>query len=106
MLVSSFANEQTLLQQLIDQQDYAELEQRIHRLYGATRYIGLPTLQALSRAYEKMLSQQRQSGEAVDAAFVADVQMYYQQLLEAMHDLETEAEKVLKTNESALKPYE
>ena len=97
MLVSSFANEQTLLQQLIDQQDYAELEQRIHRLYGATRYIGLPTLQALSRAYEKMLSQQRQSGEAVDAAFVADVQMYYQQLLEAMHDLETEAEKVLKT---------
>ena len=95
MLVSSFGNEKPLLKALIDKQDYAELEQRIHRLYGATRYIGLPTLQALSRAFEKLLADQRKSGAAVNADFREDVDMYYQQLVDAMTDLDSEAQKIL-----------
>lgn len=95
MLVSSFAEEKTLLKALIDKQDYAELEQRIHRLYGATRYIGLPALQALSRAFEKLLADQRKSGESINDSFIEDVEMYYQQLVDAMADLDSEAQKIL-----------
>nr|WP_276320941.1 Hpt domain-containing protein [Alkanindiges illinoisensis] len=95
MLVSSFAEEKTLLKVLMDKQDYAELEQRTHRLYGATRYIGLPTLQALSRAFEKLLADQRKSGVAINDSFIEDVEMYYQQLVEAMTDLDSEAQKIL-----------
>ncbi|XID74640.1 ATP-binding protein [Alkanindiges sp. WGS2144] len=97
MLVFSFNDEKQHLKQLIAQQDYQELEQRIHRMYGATRYIGLPSLQTISRAFEKMLMEQRKSGQPAGSNFMEDIDMYYQQLIVAMNELETEAQKVLKS---------
>lgn len=95
MLIDSFASEKPLFAQLIAQQNYAELEQRIHRLYGATRYVGIPTLQQVSRALEKLLMQQRKSNEAMTISFESEVAEYHQQLLAAMDELSIEAKKVL-----------
>ncbi len=95
MLLDSFASERPLFAQLIEQKDYAELEQRIHRLYGASRYVGIPTLQQVSRALEKLLMQQRKSNAPITPSFEEEVADYHHQLLAAMDELEIEAKKVL-----------
>ena len=95
MLIDSFASEKLLLAQLIEQKDYVELEQRIHRLYGATRYVGIPTLQQVSRALEKLLMQQRKSNTPITPSFESEVVDYHEQLLAAMDELDTEAKMVL-----------
>ena len=95
MLLDSFKTEKLIFEQLIAQKDYPELEQRIHRLYGASRYVGIPTLQQISRALEKLLMHQRKSKIPITAGFEEEVTDYHQQLLEAMDELETEAVKVL-----------
>ena len=95
MLLDSFATEKPLLAQLIAQKDYHELEQRIHRLYGASRYVGIPTLQQISRALEKFLMQQRKSKTPITASFEEEVLDYHQQLIAAMDELAIEAQKVL-----------
>ncbi|MFW1981647.1 Hpt domain-containing protein, partial [Acinetobacter baumannii] len=40
MLVDSFPTELEELQQLIELEDFPQLEHVLHRLYGATRYVG------------------------------------------------------------------
>lgn len=95
MLLDSFASERPLFAQLIEQKDYAELEQRIHRLYGASRYVGIPTLQQVSRALEKLLMQQRKSDAPITPSLEEEVADYHHQLLAAMDELEIEAKKVL-----------
>lgn len=95
MLLHSFNTEKPLLAQLIAQKNYHELEQRIHRLYGASRYVGIPTLQRISRALEKFLMQHRKSDSATSASFEEEVLDYHQQLIAAMDELAIEAQKVL-----------
>ena len=95
MLLNSFASEKLLFAQLIEQQNYAELEQRIHRLYGASRYVGIPTLQQVARALEKLLMQHRKSGTPITPSLEEEVADYHQQLIAAMDELEVEAKKVL-----------
>ena len=45
MLVDSFPTELDEMQQLIELEDFPQLEHVLHRLYGATRYVGTPKLQ-------------------------------------------------------------
>ena len=40
MLVDSFPTELEEMQQLIELEDFPQLEHVLHRLYGATRYVG------------------------------------------------------------------
>lgn len=47
MLVDSFEKELDEIEQLIELEDFPQLEHVLHRLYGATRYVGTPTLQKL-----------------------------------------------------------
>jgi two-component system sensor histidine kinase BarA len=95
MLVSSFSNETTLLQQLISERDYHELEQRIHRMYGATRYIGLPQLQKTTHDFEQLLSTQRQHGKLTEQSLQQQVTQHFAQLTAAMAALEQTAMPLL-----------
>lgn len=96
ILVSSFDQEKLLIQQLIDHAQFNELEQRVHRLYGATRYLGLPTLQRDSKAFEQFLSQHRKSGQATDHDFIAQIHTYAAQQAQAMDDVTLQAAPLLK----------
>lgn len=95
MLVSSFPDETQHLQAFIEEQNFQELEQRVHRLYGATRYIGLPALQQISKEFEKLLADARQHDAQASAVFLALVEQHQQELVNAMHDVTQEASKLL-----------
>lgn len=95
MLVSSFDHEKLLFEQLIQQQDFAELEQRIHRLYGATRYIGLPTLQQVSKQFEQLLATYRKAQASISPDFLAKINQCHEQLTTAMTAVTEQADKLL-----------
>ncbi len=59
MLLTQLPDDKETLQTAFDTQDWPTFQQRIHRLQGATRYVGLPLLRATSMALEHyMLHQQ------------------------------------------------
>ena len=51
MLVDSFPTELAEIEQLIELEDFPQLEHVLHRLYGATRYVGTPKLQRITRRF-------------------------------------------------------
>lgn len=91
MLVSSFSHEKTLMLQLIVNQEYNELEQRIHRMYGATRYIGLPQLQKVTYEFEQLLSKQRSAPSMTMEVLAQQVSDHFERLSRAMAHVEHEA---------------
>lgn len=95
MLVSSFSHETILLQQLISDGDYYELEQRIHRMYGATRYIGLPQLQTTAHAFEQLLSMQRQQRKLTEESLNQQISEHFERLTAAMAAVEQTAMPLL-----------
>ncbi|MDW7563849.1 Hpt domain-containing protein, partial [Klebsiella pneumoniae] len=56
MLVDSFPTELEEMQQLIELEDFPQLEHVLHRLYGATRYVGTPKLQQVTGDFEQFIS--------------------------------------------------
>ena len=56
MLVDSFEKELDEIEQLIELEDFPQLEHVLHRLYGATRYVGTPTLQKVTGSFEQFVS--------------------------------------------------
>lgn len=59
MLLEGLPEDQQELTEALEQQDDARLEQRAHRLHGATRYTGVPILQSCIATLEQHLQQAR-----------------------------------------------
>jgi two-component system sensor histidine kinase BarA len=95
ILVSSFESEKALIWHLIDQNQFAELEQRVHRMYGATRYLGLPTLQQRCKAFEQFLAQCRKTSQPLNQQFIHQVKTHAMQQIQAMDDVAQHAYPLL-----------
>ncbi|MFB2538163.1 MULTISPECIES: ATP-binding protein [unclassified Acinetobacter] len=91
MLIDSFAKDQAEMQQLIDDEDFPQLEQILHRLYGATRYVGVPQLQQISGEFEQFVAQLRKQQRRADDEFAQQVQQRFEQLLQAMQAVREQA---------------
>jgi two-component system sensor histidine kinase BarA len=68
MLVDSFDTELNEMQQLIELEDFPQLEHVLHRLYGATRYVGTPKLQHVTGDFEQFVSTLRKERRRADDA--------------------------------------
>lgn len=87
MLLNSLPTDMDFLLQHYHTQDYGQLEQRAHRIYGATRYTGVPGLRLATQALEQLLATERrtpsddpsafhlQLGEAIEAVQLASQQL-------------------------------
>ncbi len=87
MLLNSLPTDMDFLLQHYHTQDYGQLEQRAHRMYGATRYTGVPGLRLATQALEQLLATERQTpsddpsafhlhlGEAIEAVQLASQQL-------------------------------
>ncbi|KAA8731632.1 response regulator [Acinetobacter qingfengensis] len=95
MLIDSFSREQEEMQQLIEDEDFPQLEHNLHRLYGATRYVGTPELQQVSGDFEQFVSQLRKQKRVADTQFIEQVHQRYIFLLEAMQRVEHAAKSYL-----------
>lgn len=70
MLVDSFDNEIEEMRLLIELEDFPQLEHVLHRLYGATRYVGTPKLQHVTGEFEQFISTLRKEKRKADSDFV------------------------------------
>lgn len=95
MLIESFDKEQIEMQQLIEDEDFPQLEHNLHRLYGATRYVGTPELQQVSGEFEQFVSQLRKQKRPADDDFVEQVLQRYSALLAAMEHVKQAAQEYL-----------
>lgn len=70
MLVNSFDDELEEMRLLIELEDFPQLEHVLHRLYGATRYVGTPQLQQVTGEFEQFISILRKEKRKADSDFV------------------------------------
>ena len=96
MLINSFEKEQQEMQQLIEDEDFPQLEHNLHRLYGATRYVGVAKLQDISGEFEQFVSQLRKQKRVADEAFIEHVHQLYQRLIAIMQATQTAAQHYLR----------
>ena len=73
MLTDSFETEVNEIEQLIEFEDFPQLEHVLHRLYGATRYVGTPSLQNITGSFEQFVSTLRKERRKADDAFIQEV---------------------------------
>ena len=99
MLVDSFQQELHEIEQLIELEDYPQLEHVLHRLYGATRYVGTPALQDVAGGFEQFVSTLRKERRKADDAFV-------QETLNRADELKTVMDQVQQVAQSILSKYE
>ena len=95
MLVDSFPTELAEIEQLIELEDFPQLEHVLHRLYGATRYVGTPKLQRITGDFEQFISMLRKERRKADEAFIQDVMKRFDELQLAIHEVETAAQQIL-----------
>lgn len=84
MLINSFDDVCIETQDLIDLEDFPALEQVLHRLHGATRYVGTPKLQQITGDFEQFISILRKEQRQADDEFAHNVQQRFAQLQECM----------------------
>lgn len=94
MLVDSFATELNEMEQLIELEDFPQLEHVLHRLYGATRYVGTPNLQNVTGSFEQFVSTLRKERRKADELFVQEVLNRYQELKACIQQVEHAAEHI------------
>ncbi len=94
MLVSSFDQDLAEIEQLIEMEDFPQLEHVLHRLSGATRYVGVPQLQQLSTEFEQFISTLRKQRHKADAAFIEQVAQRLAQLKQALDQVEQAAQSI------------
>ncbi|NLN57296.1 MAG: response regulator, partial [Gammaproteobacteria bacterium] len=94
MLVDSFATELNEMEQLIELEDFPQLEHVLHRLYGATRYVGTPNLQDVTGSFEQFVSTLRKERRKADELFVQEVLNRYQELKACIQQVEHAAEHI------------
>ncbi|WP_180134510.1 ATP-binding protein [Acinetobacter sp. YH12070] len=95
MLVDSFEQETHEMAQLIEDEDFPQLEHVLHRLYGATRYVGAPTLQEVSGHFEQFVSTLRKERRKADDAFVQETLNRFDELKNVMAQVEHAAQQIL-----------
>lgn len=95
MLVDSFKTELNEIQQLIELEDFPQLEHVLHRLYGATRYVGAPKLQKVSGEFEQFVSILRKERRIADDAFIQDVLKHFDELTLVISQTEHAAQSIL-----------
>ncbi|HAA06140.1 MAG TPA: hybrid sensor histidine kinase/response regulator, partial [Acinetobacter schindleri] len=95
MLVDSFETELSEIEQLIELEDFPQLEHVLHRLYGATRYVGTPNLQQLTGSFEQFVSTLRKERRKADEAFVQEVMKRLDELKAGIDQVEQAAQQVL-----------
>lgn len=99
MLVKSFPNELAEMQQLVELEDFPQLEHVLHRLYGATRYVGTPRLQNISGQFEQFVSTLRKERRKADEQFIQEVLRRLTELEHAIDDVTAAAKKMLNLDE-------
>ena len=99
MLVDSFPGELAEMQQLIELEDFPQLEHVLHRLYGATRYVGTPKLQEVSGGFEQFVSTLRKERRRADEAFVQETLRRFDELMLVMHEVEAAAQQIIRRQE-------
>lgn len=97
MLVDSFPTELDEIQQLVELEDFPQLEHVLHRLYGATRYVGTPKLQRATGEFEQFVSTLRKERRKADEAFIQDVIQRLDHLQLVIHEVETAAQQIFPT---------
>ena len=55
MLVKNLGGERDAINQAFDNQDFEQLEELVHRLYGSCCYCGVPRLKRISGLLDKIL---------------------------------------------------
>ena len=98
MLVDSFESDLHEMQQLIELEDFPQLEHVLHRMYGATRYVGTPQLQELSGRFEQFVSTLRKERRMADEAFIQDVVRRFDELKSHIALVEHAAQRILRKN--------
>ena len=100
MLVDSFDTELEEMQQLIEMEDFPQLEHVLHRLYGATRYVGTPNLQQVSGEFEQFISTLRKERRKADEHFIHETQHRFNELNIAIEQVKQAAHLILYIPES------
>lgn len=95
MLVDSFPTEISEIEQLIEMEDFPQLEHVLHRLYGATRYVGTPKLQQVTGDFEQFVSTLRKERKKADDAFIQETTERLAELQHVIHDVEIAAKHIL-----------
>lgn len=95
MLVDSFPTELDEIEQLIELEDFPQLEHVLHRLYGATRYVGTPKLQQVTGEFEQFISTLRKERRKADENFIQEVLRRLDDLQVAIREVETAAQQIL-----------
>ena len=83
------------IQQLIELEDFPQLEHVLHRLYGATRYVGTPNLQQVTGSFEQFVSTLRKERRKADESFVQEVLNRFDELKVAIEQVEHAAQQIL-----------
>lgn len=95
MLVDSFPTELDEMQQLIELEDFPQLEHVLHRLYGATRYVGTPKLQQVTGDFEQFISTLRKERRIADEGFIEEVMKRFDELGLVVKEVESAAHQIL-----------
>ncbi|WP_440206744.1 GacS-like sensor histidine kinase [Acinetobacter oleivorans] len=95
MLVDSFPTELDEMQQLIELEDFPQLEHVLHRLYGATRYVGAPKLQQVTGDFEQFISTLRKERRIADEGFIEEVMQRFDELGLVVKEVESAAHQIL-----------
>ena len=99
MLVDSFPTEINEIQQLIELEDFPQLEHVLHRLYGATRYVGVQNLQEVTGGFEQFVSSLRKERRKADESFIQETLKRLDELQSVIQLVEQAAQQILnKTN--------
>ena len=99
MLVDSFPTEINEIQQLIELEDFPQLEHVLHRLYGATRYVGVQSLQEVTGGFEQFVSSLRKERRKADESFIQETLKRLDELQSVIQLVEQAAQQILnKTN--------
>lgn len=72
MLIESFDTEIEEMKLLIELEDFPQLEHVLHRLYGATRYVGTTQLQQVTGDFEQFISTLRKQQRKADEQFTQE----------------------------------
>ena len=98
-LVNSFPTEINEIQQLIELEDFPQLEHVLHRLYGATRYVGVQSLQEVTGGFEQFVSSLRKERRKADESFIQETLKRLDELQSVIQLVEQAAQQILnKTN--------
>ncbi len=95
MMVDSFPTELEEMKQLIEMEDFPQLEHVLHRLYGATRYVGTPNLQKATGEFEQFVSTLRKQRKIADEAFIQETMKRFDHLQMVIHEVEIAAKQIL-----------